>query len=139
MPTQKRLGPIILTIAAAIASFLLTRVIWPDLPSMAAPTAGQMPFFIGMNIIECLSFGIGLSFLFYGWKFIRGRSTGDWLVFLAVTWGLVSWWPHDSLHRVSTEGDYNRLLHLEYGFHATLMICAIITASFLWKKWSSPN
>jgi hypothetical protein len=97
----------------------------------------QLPLFIGVGVAESLAFGIGVSFIIFGLSFMKGRSTGDWLVFWSAAWGLVSWWPHDSLHRTTLMGDYNRLLGIEYGFHITLIIAAVIIASFLWKNWSN--
>lgn len=134
---QNRLWPAVTTIIAAVAAFLLDRVLWPDLPDMVAPTSVQLPFLMGVAAIEAIAFGIGISFLIFGWKFMRGRSTGDWLVFLSATWSLVSWWPHDNLHRTMHMGDYNQLIRIEYGFHFTLIVAGVIIASYLWRLWST--
>ena len=62
-------------------------------------------------------------------------SASDWLVFFSAAWGLVSWWPHDNMHRVMMMGDYWGLIRLEYGFHLTLIIAGVLIASYLWKQW----
>ena len=49
-----------------------------------------------------LVFGLGISFTAFGLPLVR-RAAGSlgltpWPAFLAISWSLVSWWPHDSLH-----------------------------------------
>ena len=48
-------------------------------------------------------------------------------MFLSIGWLMVSWWPHDNLH-MHTGIDLQKLLYIEYGFHVTLMVCAIVLA-----------
>ena len=137
MEQQKRLWPIVTTLFLAAATFLLSRVIWPDLPGMLPPSSFQLPFLIGVSLIESIAFGIGASLLIFGWKLVRGRSSREWLVFFSAAWSLVSWWPHDNLHRTMHMGDYNQLIRIEYGFHFTLIIAGVIIASYLWRLWSA--
>jgi hypothetical protein len=40
-------------------------------------------------------------------------------LYLGIGWLMVSWWPHDNLQG---------LLFIEYGFHFTLMIAALVLA-----------
>ena len=126
----------VITIVAAVGSFLLSRVIWPDVAGMPEPTSAQLPFLIGVGIVESLGFGIGIAFIISLWPFMRGRGTGDWLAYISAAWLLVSWWPHDNFHRVMAMGDYWQLIRLEWGFHFTLIVAGIIVASVLWKKFS---
>ena len=127
--------PTAVTVIAAVGSFLLSRVLWPDVAGMPMPDGAQLPLLIGVGAIESIAFGIGVSFLIFGWKFMIGRSASDWLVFFSAAWGLVSWWPHDNMHRVMMMGDYWGLIRLEYGFHLTLIIAGVLIASYLWKQW----
>ena len=127
---------IVITLVASVGSFLLSRVIWPDMPGAPMPSSAQLPLLIIVSAIESLGFGIGIAFLLSLWPFMRGRSTGDWLAFLSATWLLVSWWPHDNLHRVMQMGDYWQLIRIEWGFHVTLIIAAVSVASILWKKFA---
>jgi hypothetical protein len=123
----------LVTLVFGIASFLLTRVIWPDVPGAAQPPAGQLPFFIGLSVLESLFFGLGVAFLIFGFSLVRraSRTVGVrvWPVYVSIGWLLGSWWPHDNLHRV-TEGNMNSLIGIEYGFHATLMITGAVLAWF---------
>lgn len=48
-------------------------------------------------------------------------------MYLAIGWLIVSWWPHDNLHIHNGE-DIQGLLYIEYGFHVTLMISALVLA-----------
>ncbi len=126
----------LVTIIFSIAAFMLSRVIWPPNPMMEQPSAAQLPYFIVLGAIEALAFGIGVSFLLFGWAFL-GRAYPQkavpharrraLLMFIALTWFLVSWWPHDNFHQ-QVGMDYQGLLYIEYGFHLTLIISAVILA-----------
>src|SRR4051812_9041476 len=88
-----------ITIVGTVVTFLLSRVLWPDMPGMAMPDSMQLPFLIIVSAIESIGFGIGLAFLVSLWPYMKGRGTGDWLAFLSAAWLLMSWWPHDNFHR----------------------------------------
>ena len=123
---------IILTIIFAVLSFLLSRVIWPDPPGFHMPSASLLPFFIFLAIVESLAFGIGMSLLIDYWE--AGKK--DQFAFLAIVWLLISWWPHDNLHRVIDESNYVHLLFIEYGFHVTLIIAGFVLARYVIKEWA---
>jgi hypothetical protein len=135
---MKASGKIVLVaVPLAIVTFLLGRVIWPDLSDMAMPTVTQLPFFIFLSALESLSFGLGVAFAMFGWPYLRsvagqGRTLRR-MAFFAITWLLVSWWPHDNMHRVNGMGDFAGLLRIEYLFHFTLMIAGFVLAVFFWK------
>jgi hypothetical protein len=128
-----------LTVVAAVGSFLLSRVIWPDAAGMPMPDSAQLPFLIGISVIESIAFGIGIAFLVSMWPYMRGRETWDWLTYISAAWLLVSWWPHDNMHRVNMMGDYWGLIRIEWLFHFTLIIAGIIVASFIWKNFAMPR
>ena len=44
----------------------LGQVIWPPDPGSPEPSAGQLPFFIFLSVFETLAFGLGISFLLFG-------------------------------------------------------------------------
>jgi hypothetical protein len=48
-------------------------------------------------------------------------------MYLSIGWLMVSWWPHDNLH-ISNSNNLQGLLFIEYGFHFTLMIAALVLA-----------
>lgn len=113
----------------------LGAMIWPVHPGEAAPTSGQLAFFILLSGIEAISFGIAACLLFFGWPAVsrlagqsRTRALG---IYLPAVWLLGNWVPHSALH-MSNGPNLQRLLYIEYGFHATLMLGGIwLAASFL--------
>ncbi len=127
---------IITTLVFAVPALLLGRTIWPDAADIVAPTASQFPFFVFLATVEALAFGIGVSFLIYGWNAVKrvmpDDRRGAVLVLLSITWLLASWWPHDNLHRHNGM-DIAGLLKIEYGFHLTLVIASLIVAYYFWK------
>ena len=126
---------LLVTLLFGIPAFLTGRSIWPPDPMMS-PTSAQLPFFIFLSILESLLFGLGISFIVFGWKrFVQGALDVK-LAFIAVAWLLVSWWPHDNLHAhngLNMQG----LLYIEYGFHLTLMIAGVVLAYFFLKHSNS--
>ena len=124
-----------LTVVLAIVSFSLSFVIWPNPAGMAMPSPAQLPWLIGVSVIESIAFGVGFAFLISMWPFMKGRDTWDWLPVIAATWLLVSWWPHDNMHRVNGM-EYWGLIRIEWMFHFTLIVAGIIVASFIWKQIS---
>ena len=63
---------IVTALIVAVAAFGLTRIIWPDLPGMAAPSSVQLPLFVLLSIFECLAFGVGVAFIIFGWSRMKG-------------------------------------------------------------------
>ena len=121
----------LVTSVFAIPAMALGQEIWPPAASNPEPTAGQLPFFIFLAAFEALTFGLGVSFLLFGFPAISramgGSSLRSWATFLAIGWLLVSWWPHDNLH-LHIGMDLQGLLYIEYGFHLTLMLSGLILA-----------
>ncbi len=124
------------TVVSAVVTFLLSPVIWPNYPDMMiVPGAAQLPYLMAVAAIESIAFGVGVAFLLSLWGSMHGRGTWDWLTYLSVVWLLVSWWPHDNLHRTMMMGDYWQLVRIEWGFHVTLIAAGVIVASFVWKRF----
>jgi hypothetical protein len=90
-----------------------------------------MPFFMLVSLFEALALGLGVSFLIFGLPLVRSVSAHSkhraWLMYLGISWALVSWWPHGNLH-MSNGDNMQRLLYIEYSFHVTLVISAAIVA-----------
>ena len=125
-----------ITLVFAVPTFLLGKIIWPP---VAVPPAQLLPFYIFLVALESLLFGLGVSFLIFGLPVVRRvlpeyRRLAFWS-YLAIAWQMVSWWPHDNLH-AHIGMDFFRLLGIEYGFHLTLMISAVILAYAFFKSWS---
>jgi hypothetical protein len=97
------------------------------------PTASQLPLFILLNIGEALAFGLGLSFLIFGYPTVHAISPASpsltRAAHLSIVWLLANWWPHDSLH-LHNGLALGGLLAIEYIFHVTLMLAGVILAYF---------
>jgi hypothetical protein len=100
-------------------------------PRGPEPTAGQFSFFLFLAVFEALTFGLGVSFLLFGFvplkRALGGSSWRTWAAYLAIGWFLVSWWPHDNMH-IYNGDDLQGLLYIEYGFHVTLMAAGLVLA-----------
>jgi len=121
----------LVTALFAVPAMALGQVIWPAHPGSPEPSAGQLPFFIFLAVFEAVAFGLGISFLLFGFpallRLARGSRLRAWAMYLSVGWFLVSWWPHDNLH-LHNGFDLQGLLYIEYGFHVTLIIGAVVLA-----------
>jgi hypothetical protein len=115
----------------AVPAMALGQLIWPPHPGNPEPSGGQLPFFILLSVFEAVAFGLGISFLLFGFhpllRLVRGSRLRAWAMYLSVGWFLVSWWPHDNLH-LHIGFDLQGLLYIEYGFHVTLIIAALVLA-----------
>jgi hypothetical protein len=129
---------IALTLGLAVVAFLMSPnaplgSFWRPGPTVPMPTSAQMPLFILLNIAEVVTFGLGISFLVFGFPLIRAISPASQLLtrasHLSIAWLLFNWWPHDSLH-LHFGLELNGLLAIEYGFHITLMFAGGILAGF---------
>jgi hypothetical protein len=121
----------LVTALFAVPAMALGQVIWPPDPANPTPSGGQLPFFILLSVFEAAAFGLGISFLLFGFPAIlrlaRGSRLRAWAMYLSVGWFLVSWWPHDNLH-LHNGMDLQGLLYIEYGFHVTLILAALVLA-----------
>lgn len=126
---------IITAIVFALPAFFLGRVFWPDPADAISPVGIQLALLVFLSILEALLFGAGVSFLAFGWPMVRQLTVNRFwttAVFLAITWSLISWWPHDNMHRANGENIWG-LIRIEFIFHFTLYVVAIILARFFWK------
>lgn len=125
---------IILTIICAVPAFLLGHVLWPDPVGAPMLTGIQLASLMSIAALEAIAFGLGVSFVVFGRSLLRGvpselarhRNATFW----SVAWTLVSWWPHDNMHRANGMMNVWGLIRIEYIFHLTLIICAFIIASY---------
>jgi hypothetical protein len=128
------------TLAVAVPAFLSEPhgpfgAFWAPSPMMAAPTGVQVPLFMLLGIAEALAFGVGVAFLIFGWGLVRAAPVSTGLAraaFLSISWFLVNWWPHDSLH-LHNGPNLSGILRIEYAFHFTLILAAAIAAWFFVK------
>jgi Na+-driven multidrug efflux pump len=121
------------TLIAAVAAMVAGPILWPtsDPPLFPEPAAAQVPFFVLLQVVTCLTFGLGVSFLLFGLPVVRGASADSmvraWLIYLSIGWLLISWWPHGHLHQHNGH-DLQGLLYIEYGFHVLPMLAGLILA-----------
>jgi hypothetical protein len=120
---------LIITVVVAIPAFVLGPILWPPADMGVGPTAGQLPFFLFLAAFESITLGLGISFLLFGMPIVRRVAAGSklraWAIYLSIGWLMVSWWPHDNLYMFNGM-DLQGLLHIEYGFHLTLMVAGIV-------------
>ena len=127
------IGVLVVTLIAAFTAMVVGPIIWPtsDPPLFPEPSPAQLPFFVILQVVTCLTFGLGISFLVFGWPVVRMVSVGwklrAWAMYLSVGWLLVSWWPHGHLHQHNGH-DVQGLLYIEYGFHVAPMLAGLIVA-----------
>ena len=121
------------TLIVAVAAMVVGPILWPtsDPPLFPEPTATQLPFFIVLQVVTSLTFGLGVSFLLFGLPVVRSVSADSklraWLMYLSIGWLLISWWPHGHLHQHSGN-DVQGLLYIEYGFHVAPMLAGLVVA-----------
>jgi len=126
----------LVTLGFAAVTFGLGRMIWPAPVGAAEPPSGLVPFFIGLSAAESVLFGLGVCFIVFGYRRVAGAGQPIWLsyaTYLAVAWLMLSWWPHDNLHRTTLAGNWTGLLAIDYGFHLTLMASSGIVAVFAYR------
>jgi hypothetical protein len=99
---------------------------------LSQPSAGLLPFYIVVGLVESFAFGLGVAFLIFGGRMFNSLGQGSGLTlltYLSIGWLLINWWPHDNLHRV-VRFDFGRLIWIEYGFHVTLIAASACVAYF---------
>ena len=119
------------TLLVAAPAMMLGPVIWPPPTSAPSLPRDSFPSSLFLALMESILLGLGISFLAFGLPVVRRISADSklraWAMYLSIGWLMVSWWPHDNLH-MHTGIDLQKLLYIEYGFHVTLMVCAIVLA-----------
>ncbi len=107
---------------------------WRPPAHMLMVSAGHIPFLMLLGMTESFCFGLGTSFLIFGYPLLRDvkpislnliRATH-----FAIAWLLGNWWLHDSLHLHFGMSNMTMLLIVDYSFHMTLMLAAVIVSYF---------
>ena len=106
---------------------------WAPPPGGPEPEGAQLPLFQVLGLLDALMLGLGVSFLVFGYPLVKAVGTASRSLTLAahlsITWVLIQWWAHGSLH-ISVGLDLSGLLAIEYGFHVTIMIASLIMVYF---------
>lgn len=109
---------------------------WAPHPETPIPTAGQLPLFLLIGVLEAVMLGGAFSFLLFGFPLVEAIGSASRglarAAQVSIAWLLGNWWAHDSLH-MHVGHDTGALLAIEYGFHVTLMLAGTILAIFFVK------
>ncbi len=124
----------ITTLAVGVPAFLAAPGIRTSFATVAEPSAIETLLLALLGAVEALGLGLGVAFVLFGCPRLL-RNAGSPMsrtlaVCASVSWLLVSWWPYDNLRHFAG-GDDQILMYLEYGFHATLIVCGIVLAHAL--------
>ena len=110
---------------------------WRPPAHMLMVTETQISFLIVLGLTEAFCFGLGTSFLIFGYPLLRDikplPTTLVHATHFAIAWLIGNWWLHDSLHLHFGMQDVNMLLIVDYTFHMTLMLAAVIVGYFFIK------
>ena len=117
------------TFIIGLLAFALGRVIWPDADGMPMPSTAQLGFFAFLALVQGLLFGFGIAFaILFGPRLKKVSAQYKnyaKAAFVSLVWLMVSWWPHDNLHRhngMNIQG----LLYVDYGFHLTVILATVV-------------
>ena len=128
---------IVTTLVVGILAFLAEPngpggVFWRPSPMVPEAVGIQLPLFMLLGMTEALVFGLGIAFLVFGASMVKQFKVSPGLAraaHLSISWVMINWWAHDSLH-LHIGMELSGLLKIEYGFHITLMLAGIILARF---------
>lgn len=127
----------IIAVVIALVSIPTSLILFkPNLPGGAAIPTSVLPLLVGLKLFEGLALGTGIGFLIFGYPLLKraGQASGlTLLAFLSIAWFLVNWWPHDNLHLINGFNNIWGLLAIEFGFHITLMLAAVVLAFFFYR------
>ncbi len=134
---QTRTKFIIVTVVVSVLGILLAppgplgSTIWPAPNHDAQPTAGQLPFFMGMGLIEAVGMGGAIAFLIYGWGPVKaafpGRPGFARLAQVSAAWLFGNFWLHDNIHMINGM-DLGGLVIIDYAFHVPIMAAGVVVA-----------
>lgn len=136
--TRNRLAWVAITILGAMIAMALGPQgplggFWGAEPAAELGITGSLAAaFVGYALIEAVGFGLGLAWLLLGRSQVAASTLGT-ATYLAVGWVLTSWWPHGSFHQAIGDGNYQGLIRIEYGFHATMLVAGAIVAVYIWR------
>jgi hypothetical protein len=112
------------------AAFALGPALFTPAAGSPTPTGAQVPLFVLLAALEAAVLGIGVVVALRGRRALRRLFSSDartTAAHAAIVWALGSWWLHDNLH-MANGTDLSGLLAIEYGFHVTMMVAAVVLA-----------
>jgi hypothetical protein len=137
MEPKMKIRVLAVTLIVGIAAFLTEPNgplggFWIPAHDVPEAVGIQVPLFMALGLTEALVCGAGIAFLLFGYSLVRFDNVSSRLAratHLSITWVMVNWWAHDSLH-LHNGMDLSGLLKIEYGFHFTLMAAGLTLAWF---------
>lgn len=107
----------------------------PPAPSPGGgPSDAQRMLFMLIGAFQSLVFGWGIAFLIFGFSLASAMTPNNQglarATHLAIAWSLINWWPHGNFHITLGARSVRGLLAIEYGFHVTTIVAALIMACF---------
>ncbi len=115
---------ILITLFFGAVAFALGPVIWPPSPDIH-PTQAQLPYLILLSVIEALAFGFGVAFVLYGRRLVNGAGKTARVMYVSLSWLLISWWPHDNMH-IHNALDVKGLIVIDYVFHFSVILASLV-------------
>lgn len=116
---------VLITLVVAAPAFVLGPIIWPPDAHGPAPAGLQLVLLVALSALESLAFGLGVAFVVNGLPLVRRVAGGSparaWITFMATAWLLLSWWPHDNMHK-HNGSDIGGLIVIEYLFHFSMVL-----------------
>lgn len=131
---------ILVSVVVTVLAFLTNTVgplgtFWRPAPEAPIPNNMQTVLLAFLLFIEASAFGLGAAFLFFGYPLVQGLSSAsrafNRVTHLSVSWLLLNWWAHDSLHIHTGMSNLNQLLVIDYVFHFTIIASTVILVAFL--------
>ena len=115
----------------AAASIPIGLAIWP--PAAGSPPGRVLPVLMLVGAVEGAAFALGIVFLVLGGRLLR--AVGRWTrlstaAYVGIAWLLVSWWPHDGLHRSGFGQTFTGLAAVDVAFHTTLIVATGVVTVF---------
>jgi hypothetical protein len=122
-----------------VASLPIGLAIWP--PAAGMPPTRLLPVIALVSLFEGAAFGLGVVFLVFGSRVLR--AAGRWTpltsaAYAGIAWLLVSWWPHDGLHRSGFGRTIAGVAAIDIAFHTTLILATAAVAVFFIRAIRSP-
>lgn len=114
-----------------VASLPIGLAIWP--PAAGMPPTPLLPVIALVSLFEGAAFGLGVVFLVFGSRVLR--VAGRWTMltsaaYAGIGWLLMSWWPHDGLHRSGFGRTIAGVAAIDVAFHTTLIFATGAVAVF---------
>lgn len=123
------LALVVIWTAASVPAGL---AIWP--PAAGSPPAQVAPAFTIVSLFEGAAFALGVVFLVCGGRLLAASRRWTRLsvaTYAGIAWLLMSWWPHDGLHRSGFGRTFAGLAAIDLAFHTSLILAAAVVALFV--------